>query len=386
SHIFYFRRSVPRKLRPLIGLHEIKKSLKTKEWLVARPRFFFMQQKCEQLFMSIEKQHPYLPENEALAAVQEWANREIASWKPEQADGYQQHLHLTVDSPNPNKPPQEALETALDLIDIEQMEAVCRAATEDFIKSIGYAYPEENSRARKILTTRFATEYRKVCETAVKRYLGDWETNNPSYRQPSFVSKTATSIKIIPQTNINSRVSITLRDALNAWISDQFATKGDFSTTRKTTDEYAMNVERLIKLFGNIPVEDVSKQMITEFRDTLLRLPTNPRKEVKALSFAEQIQIADKEELHRLSIRTRLKNLKAIATILNFAKERLDAPIINEPVHASGILKSLKKVLSKIDSEEQDSASYSEDDLTLIFRGPAHHSNWVPPRSNFGKA
>src|SRR5690606_36368510 len=82
SHIFYFRRSVPRKLRPLIGLHEIKKSLKTKEWLVARPRFFFMQQKCEQLFMSIEKQHPYLPENEALAAVQEWANREIASWKP----------------------------------------------------------------------------------------------------------------------------------------------------------------------------------------------------------------------------------------------------------------------------------------------------------------
>lgn len=70
---------------------------------------------------------------------------------------------------------------------------------------------------------------------------------------------------------------------------EDWATKQPASA-RKLCDEWRVSIRRFAKLFGDIDVTDVDRNMVIDFREAMARLPTRSKKHVACLPLPDQIR------------------------------------------------------------------------------------------------
>lgn len=369
---YYFRREVPKDIRDAIGKREWKVSLKTKNINEARLRHNAEAQKCEEAFA---KARAHLSGNlkifpsDAPILADRWAKCTMDSWK-------QDPSLITLFTANVGG----SIESAYDFATSEDLEHSLDALILDAIKSTlaneGLPLPSLDDPARTALSFAFREQYRNLCQIALSRVEGNWSVFAPTKH-----AETALSISASQDTKETTKLSYVYAK----WAEDKRLNDGaENRSVNKTTGEYGTAIRRFIELYGDLSVDAITPAHVQEFRESLAKMPARP-KGLKGKTVHELIETAELNELPTLSLTTIQKQLKCLATILNFGRQRLGL-IEVEPVSASGITKRLSKAAHKQNAKQPKEKGYSFEELRRIFSSPLYTNNWQPKRNNHRNA
>lgn len=388
SGLYILRRRVPDILRPQLG-PEYKKSLQTHDPVEALIRFAEAWSMSEQVFGAARAQ---LEGRELLseADIQQLAAR----WSRDQ----QTEMERTGDYSNwlfigrqgsveiPGRPSEEYTEMvsfrAADAIDDlgESSADFAESFAKDYLREHRIPFPVAGSRARVSLTHTFKKAFEELSELAAKRYNGDWVTGAQlmPHQALSFESGAATSkLQGAPR-------SPKLLELFSLYADRKRLDDGDSRSTQKTIDTYRGVVERYVELFGDVPVGQISRANVIDFRAKLAELPAKG-KGIRGLSASVLIAKARAEELPLISAPTIRNNLKALSAVLGHG---VSLGFMSEnPVAASGAGKGAAKAATRHASAHRRRKDYSREELCAIFSSAIYSAEgWSAPRANFGKA
>lgn len=103
------------------------------------------------------------------------------------------------------------------------------------------------------------------------------------------------------------------------------------------------------------------------------------------MSAPQAIARAEAEGLPTAGLLTVRKQLAALSAVLNFAVQRLEA-MDEEPVSASGILKSLAKAAARQETRTREDKVFSRSELKRMFDSPLYRGGWEPVKADYGQA
>lgn len=374
SGILYFRREVPADIRKIIGRREWKVSLRTRDFSAARPRFASELARCEETFAAARDQlagQPRVLASDAPKLADRWAQGVMDFWDAN-PDAVQDFLIQSNESSD--------LTLACDAVDSSNPKAR-KAAIIEFLKMTlaehNLPMPDDQELASRALVDAFFARWHDLCQIAFTRSTGNWRE---SLELPAAEKPLAVEQKAQQATRSGPRLS----EVFSAWADDKRLTDGDTRSTNKTISEFGATITRFIELFGDMPVDRITRALCQEFRTALSKLPTKGEG-IRGLSAPEQIAKAEVEGLPTAGLATVKKQLRAMSAVLNFAAQRLDA-IDEEPISASGMLRGIAKAARRAETRDAEDKHYSRSELAAIFTSPLFTGNWQPPRSDFGQA
>lgn len=381
SGIYYFRREVPEDIRSSIGRREWKVSLKTRDLSLARPRFASESARCEDVFAAAREQlagRPRLLAADAPRLADRWASSVMESWNtdPEQLNLYLARIH----SSDEDEPAEHHLQPACDVVSSDSAKARQQAVS-GFIRAAlseaGLPLPDEAEPASRALLDAFYARWCDLCRMAFSRHIGDWRSRLelPAATEPLAVEQAQRKAK---------QSAPKLSVVYGQWADDKRSTDGENRSTSKTIAEFGTTITRFVELMGDLPVDQISRVSVHEFRTALGKLPTQGTG-LRGLTAPQLITKAEAEKLPTASLGTVKKQLRALSTVLHFAKRRLGA-IQEDPVAASGIIGQLAKAAQRASVTSDEDKGYSWSELVRIFTSPIYTQGWQPPRADYGKA
>jgi len=369
---YIYRKTIPAALRHLIGRgSEWKVSLGTKSLTDARPLFAAESARCEAaiaLARSSLKGESRLQPSDAPKLADRWAAAELAAWE---RDGDLTHLFLARSG--------DDVMTPLEVMDEEcpSLQALLADAIRKTLTAAGHPAPPSTSHMYTTLLREFFLAWQTLCNTALQRYNSDWRST------PALPGASLPLSQEAPSQNRIGK-GVRLSEVLALWTESKRQDNAGLSDISKTIAEYEDCMQRLIRVIGDVPVDQVTKATIHKFRVTLGQLPKGgwkPGLAVEALR--AQVDHAGAPTMQLSTIR---KKLAFLASIFKFACERLDL-IGEDPVSASGVLRDLRTTISKgaLHQEPQDKG-YSQTELVAIFSSPLFKGAWSPKRADYGQA
>jgi len=134
-----------------------------------------------------------------------------------------------------------------------------------------------------------------------------------------------------------------------------YAKEKERAWTDKSRDEILANIELFKEFVGDVPITDINRARVSDFRRVLMELPSNMRKKKKYCdkTLKELIEMEIPEE-DRLANRTINKIVGRVGTFFEYA-------IDNEFYKDSNPAKNMKLTLS--DAEDESKAPYGIGDL-----------------------
>ena len=384
SGIYYFRREVPHDIRHIIGRREWKRSLKTRDLALARPRFAAELAHCEEMFTAARAQlagHTKVLASDAPKLADRWAKHVMEAWENDERllDDFIAHTSTASTSSSLALSGGETAPVS-DFIDGDDFSARARAVI-GFIKETleheRLPLPDGTDLAYSALINSFFARWSDLCRIAHRRSTGDWRADLPlpNAQKPLTSEKEQAKAKA---------AGPKLSSVLDAWAEDKRLTDGENRSTAKTIAEFATVITRFIELHGDLPVSAITRGMIQEFRNSLGKMPTRG-KGMKGLTAPELIAKAEAENLPTASLGTVKKQLRALSTVLNFAYRRLGA-IHEDPVSASGIIRQLTKAAQRAPLRQDEEKAYTWSELMQIFTSPVFKGKWSPTRADYGEA
>ncbi|WP_394561820.1 DUF6538 domain-containing protein [Aquipseudomonas alcaligenes] len=177
------------------------------------------------------------------------------------------------------------------------------------------------------------------------------------------------------------RAALTLSQVFDKWAEDKLLTDPHAG---KTVKEFRGVVRRFQELYGDVEVRTITRSLVGEFRLALGKLPTKGEG-IRGLPAPQAIARAEAMGLPTASLPTVKKQLRALSAVFNFAVQRLEA-MEEEPISASGILKTLAKAAARAETRTREDKVYEKAELRLIFGSPLFRGEWKPKVSDFGGA
>lgn len=380
SGIYYFRREVPAEIRALVGRREWKVSLKTRDLAVARPRFASESARCEEVLAAAREQlagRPKVLASDAPRLADRWAKSVLESWnaEPEQVEIYLGRISdLEADDYS-----EAEYQPACDLLpegdDSKSRYKVISRFLSASLTEAGLPLPDSADPAFRALVDAFFARWCDVCRMAYARYSGDWRSR---------LELPAADEPLALQLSKSRSTAPKLSEVYQQWADDKRTTDGENRSTAKTVAEFGTIITRFIELKGDMAVDQISRLTVHEFRIALGKLPTQG-KGLRGLSAPQLIAKAEAEGLPTASLGTVKKQLRALSTVLHFAKRRLGV-IQEDPVSASGIIAQLAKAAQRATTISEEEKGYTWSELMTIFRSPIYTQGWQPPRADYGGA
>ncbi|MAM87518.1 MAG: integrase [unclassified Hahellaceae] len=372
SGVFYFRREVPEAIRGILNKREWKVSLRTKELSEARLRFAAKSLECEECFSAARDQlagKSRLLLADAPRLADQWAKAEVDSWEtePERIDAFLVSSESGLDSASEyvdGDTPQTRALAVFNLVEI-------------YLADRRLPVPSQAEPLRYALVDSFFYRWISVCDLAFQRKRGNWSSHIdlPLAETPLAVERQRVEL---------AQQGPTLTAVFEKWAEDKLASDGRNRSTVKTVAEFKTVIIRFTELFGDLPVIQITKPVVQDFRLKLGEIPVKGQG-LRGLTALELILKAEAENLPTASLGTVRKQLRALSTILSFAKKRLGV-LQEEPVAASGIIGQLLKSAKRADASEHGDKEYSWADLVSIFKSPIYSKGWKPPIADYGEA
>ncbi|MFL1387829.1 DUF6538 domain-containing protein [Pseudomonas tritici] len=173
----------------------------------------------------------------------------------------------------------------------------------------------------------------------------------------------------------------TLLDAWEAYKTDRLASKG--AATATTLNDYRGIVQHFVELFGDIPVSGFTNELAQEYRLKLARTPVSKGVGIRGMDALQQIALADAQDLPRISPATTLKRIRAMSSILAFAKDM--GWIQVNPIADSGVSKRVARDIKKTGGSRRRK-DYTRDEIKTILSSPVFVSDWKPQLTDLGRA
>lgn len=368
----YYRKAIPKELRPLIGRGcEWKVSTGTKTLAEARIPFAQEAARCEAALAlaraSVRGESSLLPAD-APKLADRWITAELKAWEHD-PERIAQFLALSGGE----------VVDLMEVLDEEHgsLQVILTQAMRETLAAVGHPVPPSPSSTYAALHLEFFKAWRVLCETALQRHHGDWRATpiTPSALLP-----------LSQETASQARPSRGLRlsEVFALWAESKRQDSAGLGDISKTIAEYQDCMQRLIFVIGDVPATQVSKATIHSFRVTLGQLPKGrwkPGLTVDTLRL--QVEQGGAPTMQLPTIR---KKLAALSTIFKFACDRLEA-IGDDPVAASGVLRDLRSAINKgALHQEAPERGYTQAELVSIFSSPLFQGAWAPQHADYGQA
>lgn len=198
--------------------------------------------------------------------------------------------------------------------------------------------------------------------------------------RPSVMPRAPLSVELVANPALSGS-GPTLQYVFDKWAEDKLQTDPH---GKRTVDDYNGTIRRFQELYGDLPVSSITRALIGDFRIALGKIPTKGAG-IRALSAPEAIARGEAEGLPTASLATLLKQLKAFGAVLNFAVQRLEA-MPEEPVTASGILKSIGKAAQRAEVRTGEDKVFTRSDLLKMLNSPLFKGTYKPSRADYGEA
>jgi integrase len=379
SGIYYIRRRVPKAVKPLLPQFGefYKRSLETTCRQEAKTRFAAEWSKSQDLFGLALLQHQSDHQPTARDAIQlaaRWAKRELEDM--ELSARFDDWLVCFEDRSVETLASFFGSGKARNLLmrkDFsESRKAQIDSHIADELSRHNFPLAATGSAFQNQLQEAFLAKQLELSEIAYKRYYDDHASTL------AMPAEAPLSIELARQPATKSKLS----QVFESWARWTKDTDGDSRDVRKRIGEYQATINRVIELFGDLPVEHIKRRTIEELQGLLRRLPSKGEG-IRSLSAHEQIAKADSLDLPRLSTVTVKNRLMALSAVLSYAvrMEYLD----ENPVTASGVTQQLAKASSKA-ARTAPRKFYIRSELIQIFSSPLYRGEWAAPRASFGKA
>lgn len=155
--------------------------------------------------------------------------------------------------------------------------------------------------------------------------------------------------------------------------------QGSKDAVTRTVNDYATTVKRFIKVIGDLDIRMITKEQISIYRDTVLKLPARPKLAIRALPIDEQIMLAERCGLPTVSPSTVKTGIRGLSSVLQSAVE--NGIIDINPAH--GVTKVLTKRKKKVESDDK---GYTDEQLSIIFGSDCFKLDFKLPRADYGAA
>ncbi|MFK3906675.1 DUF6538 domain-containing protein [Pseudomonas monteilii] len=152
--------------------------------------------------------------------------------------------------------------------------------------------------------------------------------------------------------------SPTLQYVFDKWAEDKLHNDSD---AERTVEEYLATIRRFQELHGDMPVKDITRAVIGDFRISLGKIPVKGEG-LRGLSAPEAIARGQAEGLSTASLLTIKKQLRFMGAVLSFAVQRLEV-MPEEPVKASGILKNITKAAQRAETRTGEDKTFARAEL-----------------------
>jgi len=132
----------------------------------------------------------------------------------------------------------------------------------------------------------------------------------------------------------------------------------------KTVSDFATHVRRFVELHGDLPVSQINKAHVRDYKDAMLRLPSHMTGKLKGMTVSKALEhVANNPTVKTLSPRTvNDKSLGAIGAVLGWAEE--NAYIDHNPAS------KVKVKAAKVSSTNR--LPYSVEDMDIILHFPIY--------------
>lgn len=367
---YYYRKVIPKELRSLVGRgSEWKVSLGTKSLAEAKPLHAAESALCETQIAaaraSLRGETTLFPAD-APKLAERWVAAELAEWdrNPERFS------HFLAYSGEEAMLPQDVVD------DCPSIPRLISDAMRQALMAEHQPLPQSSTKLYRILYREFFSAWQTLCETALQRHHGDWKST------PALTYASLPLSKERPS-QAESAKGIRLSELISLWAESKRQDSAGLGDPEKTIADYSDSMQRLILVMGDIPVSQVTKATIHNFRVALGQLPKGRWKTGLTV---DELRTQVEQGAATLELATIRKKLAALATLFNFAYERLDA-IDSEPVGASGVLRDLRSAITKAAlHKEAPEKGYSRSELQSIFTSPLFKGSWSPQRADYGRA
>jgi integrase len=263
---YYFRLSVPPDLRGAFGgTGEIKRSLKTGSRRLANERASLLSGKLKKLFrqlrysesMELEKHHidsiiqRYI--KETLDQDEEERILNDRPFDPEYHRDHTQILGLVKDL-------MQAKHTKRDYGFISE-------SVDRLLEEQGYSVPTDKS----------SYEYRKLCHEMYKADALIWDLKNKREQGDYSGQPAPVETPSVPEGGAQDLYQgKTISEVRGMYISEG---EGAESWTPKTQGEITASLQVMIDFFNDVPVHTITREMMSEYKQAVLRLPPNMNKD-----------------------------------------------------------------------------------------------------------
>jgi integrase len=352
SDKYYFRAKIPADLQDHFGKKEVMYSLRTPDRQEAlkrcRVESLKFDQECEEArrtMNAVELQELSQVEIERLAAI---------AYHDEMLEDATKRTQGMSDSDHADY--SELLQT----LDFEFSERLAKGDTKDIegyadelLASQGVSL-DKASEGYKALLMRLLESFAKATQDMRDRQRGQVIPTPP---KPAAMSTAMTySLGATP----------TITEVHGMWAKEHLAGGGP----EKTVTDFLTHVRRFAELHGDMPIGEITKAHVRDYKDAMLRLPARLTSKLKGMTVPKVLEYAAKHpDIQTLSPRTvNDKSLGAIGAVLGWAEE--NAYIEHNP--ASRVKVKGAKVSSTV------RLPYTVEDMNEIFQWSVHANGERP--------
>lgn len=352
SNNYQFRAKVPMDLQDHYGKKEITDSLGTSDYREALEKVRVASVKLDQEFSearrtvnAMEVQELSLIEIERLAAIA--YHDEMQQDADKRAQGMTDIAH-------------EEYSELLQTLDFEFSERLAKGNTRDIqgytdnlLASQGVSLDKESS-SYKTLLLRLLETFAKATQDMRQRQRGQ-VAPTPSKPAP-----------MVTATVSHQGNTPTITEIHDMWAKEHLAGGGP----EKTVTDFLTHVRRFAELHGDMPVGEITKAHVRDYKDAMLRLPARFSGKLKGMTVPKALEYAVKHPgIQTLSPRTvNDKSLGAIGAVLGWAEE--NAYIEHNPASR------VKVKAGKVSGTTR--LPYSVEDMNAIFRFPVYTTGERP--------
>ena len=304
--VFHHRRVVPVALREEVGKREIKRSLRTKDEKEAKRLNQEVGLEVDRILQSAQDTLdglPILDDAQADALAARWLRKALQEDAEERAFGKGGDADHFSDFLGDAR---EALAPPINL-------KFARSHVREVLEDEGLVIQEGTEAYHKLYLAvlRALVEFFKIGKD---RSLGRWDAESPQQAPPPAGPVVVLSPKVAPK-GAQEDGGDTLSSVLEAWLSER-------KLTPRTEHEWRTSFRRLTEVIGgDVAARAVTKVHVRDFKNALLRCPSNMRHSLRRRTLPDIVRLTEKgtKARPRLSPATVNKSLGAVAAVFAWA-------------------------------------------------------------------
>lgn len=382
---YVFRMRVPNDLKPIVGKGEFRYSLRTGSLRVAKLRTRSIAAYIQELFLRLRSNMTELTQEQINQLVQRYIRETLSNDEQCRAIASSSTTGMTtlegksiLESSDMSTEEAKSILTSVERWIRNQNHSLMEPVADTLIKSVSPDISQE-SVSYKVLSRELLKAFSGILKVRIKRSSGDYGQKDEELipelkqRQQPFQATEHTSGPLHADKADNpSSNALRFSEVQDRYLVE---VKKGGNWTEKTKEENLKIFELFVQIEGDLPVDKITRKLMSSYKDKLMRVPPNLNKlpEFKGMTIEEVIASNPEKTLAVNSIN---KYIRRMSGLFNYAVK--NGYMLMNPAEGMQIKRSRRP--------DEERAPYTIEDLKKIFHSKEYvegkhrhvYCHWTP--------